>query len=150
MFSNILGFINHKRKSIIKTIVIFLIILVIFNLLLLIFKDTCTEINSVETFLEVKNDLKQVVGINADIDGLKFGKISASSGVRRSITVNSVFDAEVDVFIDAPFASWVTIEPTIFAIKKNQTMEVSFDVLVPDNSPNGNYSGKVYFCFKRS
>ena len=75
---------------------------------------------------------------------------AASSGVmsRRSVNVEHDHDAHVTVRIESTFAPWVFIDPQEFDIKGQETKEVSFETNVPLFTPNGNYSGKVIFCFK--
>jgi len=142
-----------ENKSTAKYWIIFvaviLAIIVIFNIFLLTDESACTTMNIVETSLEVKNGPHQVIGLNTDTNSLKMGRISTLSGVQRSILVNSTFDAEVEVIMDSPFSSWTTITPHNFKIKKDQSMEVQFDIFVPHNALEGNYTGKVSFCFKR-
>lgn len=140
-------FLNNNKK-IILFLICFLLLLVLVNIFLFVQRNKCTEIKLIETSLEIERAARNIIGINADTDSLKLGKVSPLSGVKRSIMINSSYDAGVEVEVESTFSSWFKIEPQTFFIKKNQVVEVMFDVFVPENASTGNYSGKVKFCFK--
>ena len=108
----------------------------------------CTTIDQLETSLEVKRGVSNLVGLNADTDNLNFGKVSPVSTVERSVKVNYSEDATVKVVIESEFSNWVTIKPRAFKISADEEKEVFLSVNVPGSAEEGTYSGRVKFCFQ--
>ncbi len=108
----------------------------------------CSTFKSLETSLTVESAKRSIIGLNADTDSLAFGKVSPSAGVRRSVVVNYTEDATVHIFMDSPFASWVSITPHDFNLSAGQSQEVNFNVNVPAYTPDASYTGTVVFCFR--
>ncbi len=108
----------------------------------------CSTVDMVNASITVRAGSLRYVGLNADTDSLKFGKVSPGSIARRSIQVQYERDALVTVLVNGTFASWFSINPTEFYLPGTQRREVTFDVAVPDTATDGNYTAGVYFCFK--
>ncbi len=108
----------------------------------------CSTIDAVNASISVQTGSLRYVGLNADTDSLKFGKVSPGSVARRSIKVQYTQDALVKVLVNGTFASWFSVNPAEFYLPATQMREVTFDVTTPLTAIDGNYTAKVYFCFK--
>lgn len=108
----------------------------------------CSTIDTVNASISVQTGSLLYVGLNADTDSLKFGKVSPGSMARRSIRAQYTQDALVKVLVDGNFASWFGITPVEFYLPATQRKEITFDVNVPENAVAGNYTATVYFCFR--
>jgi len=134
---------NDIKKWIVGITLIFIIII---TYLTINSRSPCTVVNSVDTSIDIAAADK-IVGFNTETDSLKFGKVSPGSAVRRSIEVNYKNSAEVKIFMEGNFTSWVTATPNDFLVNANELKKVSFEANVPGDAEPGSYQGKVYFCF---
>ena len=108
----------------------------------------CSTMDSVNASISVQTGSLRYVGLNADTDSFKFGKVSPGSIVRRSIKVEYDREVMVTVLVNGTFASWVSVNPAEFYLPEDQRREVNFDVTIPETAVDGNYTATVYFCFR--
>ncbi len=126
---------------------IFILVLIILNLALQTYSSSCTKTDLINTSIQIDVRERRVIGLNADTDSLKFGIVSPGAIAKRTMKVGYDQEAEVKVAPEGDFVSWFQITPSEFLIN-NETKEVIFEVLVPENTAIGNYTGKIKFCFK--
>ncbi len=111
----------------------------------------CTKMESINTSVEVKTiPERALIGLNADTDSLKFGAVSPGTTGRRSIKVQSDFAALVAVSVEGGISPWVIPSPSKFGLSAKEIHEVYFELNVPLDAPDGNYLGKVNFCFQET
>ena len=134
----------------IKKLFLGTIIIIIFLASLITSFDSpeCTTTELVDTSISVERSYKKVIGFNTESDSLKFGKVSPSSSVKRSINVQYNRDANVIISAEGDFARWIDISPNSFFLQGGSNKEIIFTALVPKNSMSGDFFGKVRFCFK--
>ena len=109
----------------------------------------CTSKEFVASSVTVKKISGKIYyGMNADTDSLKFGAVSPGTEVERSIFVEHTKDAQVSVSMLGDLASWVIVNPHQFRLPTPTKQRVIFTLLVPPWAKDGNYTGKVEFCFK--
>lgn len=136
---------KHYFKS---GVVLFILLAISLNFFLFYDGPQCNFVDSFNSSITVIEGPRRVIGLNADTDSLKFGTVSPQTVVRRSVYVSDKEAAKVRVFMEGEFDSWVNITPQEFDLKADERQEVLFAVRVPDYPEEGDYAGKVYFCFK--
>lgn len=107
----------------------------------------CTSLETLNMSITVI-DHQNFAGLTGDRDSLKFGVVSPETIATRSVAVNHSREANVTVFTEGDFSSWVNVGPSEFFIENGKTQEVFFWVSVPPDALPGNYTGRVLFCFK--
>lgn len=143
---------NFKNyKSFQKISSLLLVSIFIFSLFLLpSCKPTCTSINEVNASIEIVSGTRSLIGFNTEKDSLKFGRVSPGAIVKRTIEVSHTPPAEVIVAATGNLSSWIKIEPVEFSLVPDQIQEVTFQAIIPSDAANGNYFGRVQFCFRYS
>ena|SRR3989338_2941380 len=111
----------------------------------------CSALGGFEASVQVKgmDSGRSLLGFNTDQDALKFGTVSPGAWVKRSVYAQYKHKADVKVFMTGDLAPWVRIEPNNFSIVPNQTQQVFFELNVPLDIADGNYTGRARFCFKK-
>ncbi len=110
----------------------------------------CDAADGIDASVRVKTiESKSLLGFNVDKDALKFGVVSPGAWVKRSINVHYKHEADVKVFMEGDLAPWVEIDSSRFSLTPNQTQQVFFELNVPLDAADGNYTGRVRFCFKK-
>lgn len=145
---------KNKTSWFLVSLIIFVLSFVAVILVLIIGKDLtspllqCSAIDTVDSIITVKKAELPIVGLNTDTDSLKFGVVSPTASVKRIIKVAYTKPAAVNIQMDGDLQPWVAITPAEFDIEPNQTITVEFIASVPEDAADGNYTGKVIFCYK--
>lgn len=140
---------NYKRAFLV--VAVFLVVL---SLLLLVYSwfiyspERCSTVKSMDASIIIESASRSIIGINTNTKYLEFGTSSPSSIVQRSITTNYSQDAQVQVLMIGPLASWVGITPNNFNLLAGENKPVDFVVNVPVNASEGLYNGTAIFCFR--
>lgn len=89
-----------------------------------------------------------VVGFNVT-PALEFGSIPASGGGRKTITVENNFDSEKTIFfrLSGEMAPWVSVSRNSFKLAPRDKANVSIYVLVPPQTPAGDYYGTLEMSY---
>ncbi len=87
-------------------------------------------------------------GMNTDKDHLAFGGTSLGNTIKRSMMVKHNTKADVEVRLAGDIAPFVKAEPTVFSIVDGQEQQVDFYFAPRYNAVQGEYTGKVIYCFK--
>ena len=137
------------RKEIIFFVLIAIIIVMSYVNMTLAILPECSQVRYIESSLEVRSTGgKSFIGLNTDQDALKFGGISAGGSVIRSVEVINTKKSQAAVFMEGELAGWVEITPNKLELEENEPQSVFFKVSVPEYAFDGNYTGRVKFCFK--
>ncbi|MEK6969265.1 MAG: hypothetical protein AABW48_02450 [Nanoarchaeota archaeon] len=145
---------KNKTSWFLISLIIFTLSFIAVILVLIVGKDLtspllqCSTIDTVDSIVTVKTAELPIVGLNTDTDGLKFGVVSPTASVKRTIKVAYTKPAAVNIQMDGDLQPWVAINPAEFEIEPNQTITVEFIVSIPEEAADGNYTGKVLFCYK--
>ena len=106
--------------------------------------------------LEMKTlDLSFVVGEHLGFDlnasSLSFGIIMpGGSAVRRVVMQNNYdFPIKVEIYTSKNIRGYVFAEPE-HLIESGKTEQISFNLIVPEYMEHGEYSGEVYFKFRKA
>jgi hypothetical protein len=89
------------------------------------------------------------VGLNADRDGIKFGKVNAGGGGTRFLDINSDEDAIVQVFIAGNMTGMISVEDNNFLIQAGEPYSLPVNLDVPEGTPIGFYNGEVHVILMR-
>jgi len=87
-------------------------------------------------------------GMSTDKDHLAFGGTSLGNTIKRSMMVTHKTKATVDVRLAGEIAPFVKAEPVVFSIADGQEQQVDFYFSPSYGVAQGDYTGKVIYCFK--
>lgn len=139
-----------NSKNWLNDVIVIILIVIIVAMLGLIWHnwpDECDDLQTINASITVKDIGSRIMmGLNADKDALKFGVVSPFTLARRKVMVQHSENARVFVIMAGDLQAWTTITPANFTIQKDEIAEVQFDVNVPENAPDGNYTGVAIFC----
>lgn len=137
---------NKKKILIISGLIVAIVILL--NLFFLS-RSSCTTVEKIEATLTVKIiPERNMLGLNADTDTLKFGVISPGIAAMRKLNVQHSQAAAVQVMMDGELGPWTSISPADFNLSAGETKEVALEVSVPLYALQGNYTGTAVVCIK--
>jgi hypothetical protein len=102
------------------------------------------SINYVNTTIEV---VSFGMGMNADRDALKFGRVTPGSGGERDLLINSTKDAQVEVIVFGEMAEFLTVDKNNFIIKANTQDKIQFTLEIPEDTIPKNYTGTIQVIF---
>lgn len=87
-------------------------------------------------------------GMNTDKDHLAFGGTSLGSTIKRSMMVTHKEKAMVDIRLSGDISPFVKAEPMQFVIEDGKEQQVDFYFSPAYGTKQGEYTGKVVYCFK--
>ena len=135
--------------NLILVIVLIVIIIAMLGLMWYNWPDECDVLQTINASITVKDiGSRALIGLNADRDALKFGSVSPFTLATRKVIIQHPENARVFVVMAGQLQSWTTVTPSNFTVQKDEIKEVQFDVNVPEEALDGNYTGVVVFCFK--
>jgi hypothetical protein len=108
------------------------------------YQSRIVSVNYINTSVQI---IPYGIGINADTDSLKFGKTFPGGGGSRHLILNSTKEALVKVTITGDMARFLTVDKNNFIIKPNVSDQVLFILEIPDDTPQGNYTGLIQVLF---
>lgn len=137
-----------KKKNILITAGVIVVIVVLINFFFL-FHSSCTTLKKIDATLKVKIiPERNMLGLNADTDALKFGVISPGIAAMRKINVQHSKAVLVQVRMDGELGLWTSISPAEFNLSAGETKEVALEVNVPLYALQGNYTGTAVICIQ--
>ncbi|HLD00580.1 MAG TPA: hypothetical protein VJC39_02445 [Candidatus Nanoarchaeia archaeon] len=126
----------------------FLILMAAIIILTLITKPRCSKVEVLESSIQIVYGEKKFIGLNADTDNLNFGVSSPGSTIKRVVKIQNSLESRVYVTSKGQLTSWLEVNPYQFELEANLPQEVEFILNLPENSPEGEFAGKIYFCFE--
>ena len=137
-----------NKKNILITAGIIVAVVLLLNLFFLS-TSSCTTLQKIDATLIVKIiPERNMLGLNADTDALKFGVISPGIAAMRKLNVQHSNAASVKVKMDGELGPWTSISPSEFNLSAGETKEVALEVSVPLYALQGNYTGTAVVCIK--
>src|SRR3989338_8239414 len=137
-----------NKKNILITAGIIVAVVLLLNLFFLS-TSSCTTLQKIDATLTVKIiPERNLLGLNADTDALKFGVISPGIASMRKINVQHSNAASIKVRMDGELGLWTSISPSEFNLSAGETKEVALEVSVPLYALQGNYTGTAVVCIK--
>lgn len=88
------------------------------------------------------------MGFDLNKQNLTFGVLSPGTTAKRTASAEYTKNATGYVWAEGNISSWVIISPKKFEIEPRQKKEVSFTLLVPSTAKEGEYTGRVVFCYQ--
>lgn len=102
------------------------------------------------TILDASVEITQsTVGLNADKDALKFGKVTVGGGGTRFIILNATEEAIVQIYVSGDMAPYLSVERNDFIIEPGQSEKVPISLNAPLDMALGEYTGKVHVLLLR-
>ena len=112
--------------------------------------ESCDERQSINASVTVKSgSSRALIGLNADTDMLRFGTVSPGTEVKKSFLAGSNFPALVTVSTTSRLQPWLTIEPSLVTLNQREQQEIFLSLRIPQEAAEGDYSGKIFLCFKK-
>jgi hypothetical protein len=136
---------NDLKQKLIVVLVIAVLVSVVF-----MYKNQpkCDTVDSVSTSIFIKTGNRMHIGFNLDRESLTFGTVSPDGISKRSMYANYTNDATVTVWVEGDIAPYVLIRPQEFDITPGKIEEVQFTANMPEDIEDGNYTGRVIYCYK--
>ena len=104
---------------------------------------------NVLTSVQVKpSEGRNYIGLDINKQNLTFGTLLPGAMSKKTVSVEYTKDATTYVWAEGNFSSWVIISPKKFEIVSGQKKEVTFTLLVPITAKEGEYNGKIVFCYQ--
>ena len=141
-----------SSRNIVLFFLLTIICLTIIGLGLISWENRCVEKRSIHTFVTIKDiGERKLIGLNVDKDNLNFGTISHGIMGKRSLMLTRNTNASVHIEVTGEMADWMSvIPPSPIHLSAQTPQEIHFEVTIPDSASEGNYSGKVIFCFQNN
>ncbi|MBI2668505.1 hypothetical protein HYX14_01555 [Candidatus Woesearchaeota archaeon] len=108
----------------------------------------CSSLQTLDAFVQVKSSDLRYLGFNLDTDALKFGVVSPGARGKRVVMVNNTLDSTVVIKAVGEMAAWMNVTPQNFTFKAYHPQRVEFELFVPPDAKEGDYTGKVLVCHK--
>lgn len=109
----------------------------------------CDTVKVITTSVNVKaSEGHKYVGFDLNKQNLTFGTLSPGAMSRRTASSEYTKDAITYVWAEGDFSSWIIISPKQFETIPDAQQEVVFTVVVPLTAPEGEYDGKIVFCYR--
>ena len=108
------------------------------------FALTTMSVIQEQTFLmDVSVTDSGVIGFNVDPDGFHFGSMSSGNSASRTLVIHQVEqDSLVTIKTYGEMADWV-VYPDNFIISKGEQREIFISVIIPEDTPQGDYTGTI-------
>lgn len=112
-------------------------------------EKSCDTVETVLTSVQVKpSDGRNYMGFDINKQNLTFGVLSPGAMATKTVSAQYTNPATLYVWAEGDFPSWIIISPKTLEIEPQQKKEVKFTLLVPITAKEGEYSGKIIFCYQ--
>jgi len=111
--------------------------------------ESCDTVETVLTFVNVKHSEGQsYIGFDLNKQNLTFGTLLPGAMSKKTVSAEYTKNATVYVWAEGNTSSWTIISPKNFEISLGSKQEVKFTLLVPSTAKDGEYNGKIVFCYQ--
>jgi len=111
--------------------------------------QNCDTVKTIAASVKVKPfDSRKYVGFDLNKQNLTFGTLSPGAMAERRASSEYTKDATAYVWAEGDFPSWIIISPKQFETTPAVPQEIVFTVLVPLTAQEGEYNGKIVFCYQ--
>jgi len=108
------------------------------------YRETADKLISYSIFNTTVEVTKNSVGLNADTDGLKYGKTTPGNGGTRFLDINTTQDAFVEIFLSGDMSAFLSVDENSFYMSAGESRRVPVYLDVPDDAVIGFYTGRIY------
>ncbi len=111
-------------------------------------REPCDTVQTLLTSVKVKSSGGyKNIGFDLNQQNLTFGTLSPGAVSERAVSVRYTKNATLYVWAEGNFSSWIGISPQKLEIEPEQNKEIKFAAHVPTIVPEGEYNGKIVFCY---
>ncbi|MDP3699001.1 MAG: hypothetical protein Q8R47_05430 [Nanoarchaeota archaeon] len=112
-------------------------------------KEGCDTTETLLTSVKVKlSEGRKYVGFDMNRQNLTFGILTPGAMSKKTVSVEYTKNATTYVWAEGNASSWTIISPKNFEISPGSKQEVTFTLLVPSTAKEGEYNGRVVFCYQ--
>src|SRR3989338_2324911 len=132
----------------------FVFTLVLIAILIVLFsmekrEKACDTVKTLLTSIIVKSsDGFRHIGFDLNKQNLTFGTLSPGSVSERAVSLEYTKNAKLYVWAEGNFPSWIDISPRQLEIGPEENKEIKFAAHVPFLVKEGEYNGKIVFCYQ--
>ncbi len=110
-----------------------------------------TYYNVIEYEAEMTVAERNTVGLNVENDKIYFGRLPSPGVSTRNILVKNALDepAKIDFFATGNIAPYIYFPFQGQVINAHEEATLQVEAHVPENTPLGNYTGKVTIFFRK-
>ena len=139
------------KKRLSPYLVISVVLAAVIVILILTAKtaDICDTVKTIATSVNIKpSDGRRYMGFDLNKQNLTFGTLSPGSMAKRTVSSEYTKNATAYVWAEGDFPSWIIISPKKFKTTPDIPQEVVFTVLAPITAKEGEYDGRIVFCYQ--
>lgn len=150
---------NHKPDNMTLRIIMLILMMISIGILIGTVSYTLVKVNEnkqyenkVISYTEFNSSVeitRSSTGLNADRDGVKYGKTVPGGRGTRFININTSEYAFVQVFFAGDLAPYMSVENNSFYMDAGEFISLPVYLDVPDDAEIGFYTGKVYVMLTR-
>ena len=111
-------------------------------------EEHCDTVKTILTSVQIKSESRNYMGFDLNKQNLTFGTLSPGATAKKPVSTEYTKKATVYVWAEGNISSWVIISPHKFEIKPEEKKEVTFTLLVPSTAKEGDYDGRIVFCYQ--
>jgi len=136
-----------KTEKLNLTLVFLLIFFVILFLFLFISNLLILDKKQIFTNVIVSN----YSGFDLNSTALKFGFVERGQGAQRSVIIKNDFNerAKIIIKIKGNISDFLIVSENNFFLEENQSKEIDFSILLPENLILGEYNGVISILLKK-
>jgi hypothetical protein len=143
---------NYSSNMIIRTLIILGIVAVLGVLFTVILYSSYVDytrsryVQDIIGYAELNTSVEiaaHSIGMNADIDSLKFGKTYPGGSGSRYFYINSTRSGTVHITATGEISRFLVIQKNDFAIRSNESERVDVEIDVPKGASLGKYYGVI-------
>ena len=109
----------------------------------------CDTVKTILTSVKVKpSEGRNYVGFDLNKQNLTFGTLSPGAMAERTASSEYSKNATAYVWAEGDFPSWIIISPKKFETTPDAPQEVIFTALIPLTAREGEYGGRIVFCYQ--
>ncbi len=112
-------------------------------------EEACDTVDTLLTSVQIKpSEGRSYMGFDINKQNLTFGTLLPGAMSKKTVSVEYSKNATVYVWAEGDFSSWIIISPKKFEIEPGQKKEIKFTSFVPITAKEGEYNGKIVFCYQ--
>jgi len=127
-------------------IVIAIICIVVIIAMIIILVNSYVKMSSIRV-IDVNFSISDYIGFNLDQESLNFGTTVPGGTATRVLELVSDRPVKVHIVVNGEVEKWIYVSENDFILDGKK--EVGFAIKAPDETPMGNYTGKVTIFFMK-
>lgn len=112
-------------------------------------EDSCDTVKTILASVKVKPpEGRKYIGFDLNKHNLTFGTLTPGAMAKKTVSAEYTKNATAYVWAEGNISSWVIISPKRFELLSNTSQDVTFMLMVPVTAQEGEYDGKIVFCYQ--